>query len=181
MASPLKFPFNNEPTGFDIKTSSYTIPSGKYARVKAVVDIGARQDVPVGAGSFTLASPNSCSINGTTIARSVLTCTIDGGRDTVLPSYAFTLKAIDNDNFNTPISVNGAAISEAASGTQGTRQGEIDMAGGTLVTGGVGVLKVAVSLNPIGNNTDYIWVPSGTVLDGVGNFKWIVEEYNSLS
>jgi hypothetical protein len=34
MAAPIVLPFNNNPASTSIKTAAYTIPSGKYARVK---------------------------------------------------------------------------------------------------------------------------------------------------
>lgn len=51
MSSPLTIPFNHQPISTSVKTSSYTIPAGNYARASVFI---------LGTGTFTIDGLVAC-------------------------------------------------------------------------------------------------------------------------
>lgn len=191
MPAPIVIPFNFNPVTTTVKTGSYTIPAGKYAKVTPV---GAKMlidgvsiypsvtismtgtAVAIGAttsDSMVLNMKNmfleSLSItqtrSGTAASSNATFAFYDFGTRELIYSVTKTY-ALNTLNY-TPLvqcvsdsSTVALNVTAAGSGTSGT---------------------VTSSCNAtfyVKNDTGFIWVPSGAVLNGN---NYIVEEYNQIS
>lgn len=129
--------FNHKPASTTVRTASYTIPAGRYARVVANV---------IGSGAFTI---------GGVVA-------LQGTQNSVISSDNLTVVA-----------------------QQGTVAG-----GGQINIGGLLGTNTSNSLNSVNgggtafneatqqhNLVESYWVPEGTVINGSGTWRAVVEEY----
>jgi hypothetical protein len=179
-AGNLLIPFDFNPVETSIKTSSYTIPEGRYA--------------------FVTPHCSSCTVNSSsllTVTRSITTsATVGIGLSTASIFFrAFTgsqnatknlflgaKNLIANAATTTPIDIyicdgriNIISGSIPSTGTAAVL-GDIQSKTYSLVTGSANALTVSISEGQ-GNG---FWVPSGTVLGGSGSFAWQVTEYNVI-
>tara|TARA_R110000803_G_scaffold154048_1_gene218880 strand:+ start:325 stop:843 length:519 start_codon:yes stop_codon:yes gene_type:complete len=170
----LLIPFNNDPVSTTIKTTSYTIPSGNYARVK-VLDLSTldfeidsvviiEKDEYIGNGTT-----NSAGTKFTNSTNHILI-------GSVAQSVAATTRISDAGGFLTsgnPFSGLAQTIGSA------TGMGVAMMPGDILETtaGVAGSLYWSLKAQNIKQPMEY-WVPAGTVVEGT---KFEVELYNVIT
>jgi hypothetical protein len=129
MTAPFVMPFNFQPTSVSVKTGSYTIPSGKYARVSVAL---------LGDSTFT--------IGGTTCLESK------------------TWSVLSSDNLRL---ADGAATNALFT---------------TVGNTGIGSTGGAFNENPAyGNASCSYFLPAGTVINGTGVWRAVVEEYFNIT
>lgn len=128
MSSPIILPFNFQPVAVSVRTASYTIPTGRYARVLVNLE---------GSATFT--------IGGVTALR--------GTQATVLSTNVirFTNVSGGGQSLNT---ANQSSANNGAAYTSTTQQE-------TVVA--------------------EMWLPAGTVINGTGTWRAVVQEYNVIS
>lgn len=142
------------PTEVSVKTSSYTIPAGKYARVVVECYSG---------GDFFINGNAALTTGPTTPLK------FESGLSSL--SYTVPTGYILSLGTTSASSINGVALS-----SNFISSGEFP--GGTLFTGGTfknvtGVLK---QTNATHKEAEFI-LPSGTVISGSGSWRAVVEEY----
>jgi len=169
MTAPLVVPFNFQPVSVSVKTASYTIPAGQYAYVVAYLQDG---------GSFTIdGSTVLVSKSGGLSARSG---TLTGGQSfTVAANNRWEGQILYTSGTN--VSIGGVSITSPS---------------GTMVTGIV-LGPSAVITHTGTNQTVYsgveipeenfteisegFWVPTGTVINGAGDWRATVSLYNQIT
>lgn len=171
MSAPFIVPFNFQPVSVSVKTTSYTIPSGKYAYVFVEVYSG---------GIFTINAVNSITsdpfLNIDYAGTSTAIYTVPAGYRAIIPVIGST----STDNFY--INGNTAAAFSAGAGHPTGVNIEIGPSG-TLTSGSTfikAVSGVAIPSNATHKETSF-WLPTGTVLSGTSNWRATVMEYNMIS
>jgi len=173
MSAPFFLPFNFQPVSVSVKTGSYTIPAGKYARVTVEVDSG---------GIFTINTINACTSAGF-IAIDQANASLAALSYSVPTDYrgsaAFSSTLTDTYSIagNSTININTNSSSPVG----------IDLGPGSVYSmpGGVasnakGIHGVAIPSNATNRQATY-WLPTGTVINGSGNWRAVVEEYNQIT
>ena len=170
MASNLYIPFNFAPSSVAVKTGSYTIPAGKYARVIVEVDSGgiftinavnavtsaAFANIDVGSGS----SPTSYSVPTGFKASATLSCSSGSG----------TITLNGNSTEVTPVNTYSSEFSIGPGGSYSI----------TGTNGHLHIQGVATPSNATNRQAD-LWVPTGTIINGSGNWRAVVMEYNEIT
>ena len=168
------------PTSTSIKTASYTIPVGKYAKVSAFF-------TGSGSGSAATYTQNSCTLNGVSVLwesfrinRQVNAQTVQFTfPSTAIGSAYLAMQTVINGSFGTNYTFNGYFF------YSGTVANSFDFF--SPIAGGE-VFGISDSVNNnISKSVLVVFnqsikefntcVPSGTVLSGTGTFSWKVEEY----
>jgi hypothetical protein len=175
MSAPFIVPFNFQPVSVSVKTASYTIPAGKYARVVVEVDSG---------GVFTIggvsAVTSSAFVNIDTVAG------FSGGTATYTVPTGFRAEACfapASGGAGTTAQINGNVV-EALGLVQYYDDHSIGPGGVMSVVspgGGVSSVQgVAIPSNATHRQADF-WLPTGAVISGSGNWRAVVMEYNQIS
>ena len=182
MSAAIYVPFNYQTTSTTIKTSSYTIPSGKFAKV----------------------TPLSicCTINGSYLSTSSVSATYSNSIFTMVTSARFTgrivassplfatilyqcgedraAELIQGNNTIDAFFVDGGLFHIVT----GTYQGnggfsyQSVTSGIALVTGPSGIGSATMTTIKL----DPFYCNAGDVLSGItGRFSWLVEEYNAIT
>lgn len=172
----LFLPFNNRPTSTSVKTSTYIIPAGKYARVIAYVEDGGTFSIDgLVALESDLYDGQVVNVSATGIAASY----------TVPAGYFFEGQA-GNKNAGEDISsitIDGNDIKISDSNKM------ISLKAGpgstvTVLSGGLGTGSVLSGYarkeasRTSGNTTESFWLPTGATLTGAGSWRAVVEEYD---
>lgn len=182
----IHIPFNNDPTSVDVKTSSYTIPSGSYAYVTAQVADG---------GTFTIDSTTALdSTSGSSSSATSTTFSISGSSGS--PASLVTVSSgyigeyeleVTSAGGNRTIVVGGVTISGITTGTYNFKLGGGDSisatatgAGGDSISGRIFGYQYAPHLQNTESQGSF-WLPSGTVINGTGTWRATVSLYNELS
>lgn len=173
MASPIIIPFDNNPVAVSVKTASYTIPAGKFARVYVECDSG---------GIFTINAVNAVVTNA------ILNIDV-GNASNVAVSYTAPSGYMAEVAFGASLSgdsyqVNGNGSTSLA-GLDRSRQYKIGPAGTAVFGSGVagnnkGITGAAIPSNATNRQAEF-YLPAGTVISGSGNWKAVVQEYNKIS
>lgn len=154
------------PASISVKTASYTIPAGRYARIVAECDSGGTLTINAVTAITTAAFVN-IDLQGNT---SNFAYTVPSG---------FYAKVTAAAGSGTTFSVNGN-VSQTLAGTAYTSQFEIGPSGTMAVPSsffGIGFVQgVAIPSNAT-NRQGQFFVPTGTVISGTGNWRAVVEEY----
>jgi hypothetical protein len=180
MASRLIVPFDNNPASTSVKTSSYTVPVGKYAKVStlsAFFSIDSVQIYPTGSASVSAPTGTNTTITRPiTPGAYIFSATFTrggGGSNANSGSYGF-------GSFETQV-VTTSSASRTTNGTSQLLTGYSEAPAIWLsATAGInGTAATAVSwyFVPVGAATTF-WVKTGTVLNGN---SYVVEEYNAIS
>lgn len=170
MTSRVIMPFNNNPSSVSVKTTSYTIPAGKYAQVYIEADSG---------GIFT--------IDGVSAVVTAAFVNIDVGSTaglsiTYTAPTGYRSKITTIAQAATTYSLNSNASSSQPASTY-TQVNEVGPSGTVLVAGATGfqyVQGVAIPSNATSREATF-WLPTGTVISGSGNWKAVVQEFYSIS
>ena len=172
MANQFFVPFNNDPVSSTVKTSSYTVPSGKYARV-SVSDTTA--DFTIDAVIVISATSRSGSAISTTTGVKFTN------------SSPYPLRGSVTGDGATAATVRIYPVGSNSSGAQKyelttiTTQDEVLLNVGDTIevtaigTGSTVYWNFDATTAPF--QKEY-WVPAGTVLNGA---KFMVELFNSIS
>jgi hypothetical protein len=181
MSASFIVPFNQQPVSTSVKTTSYTIPAGKYARVTGKITSDNSFSTATGTLGFL-------AIDGSPV-QYVNNYGINRVWSTGLTNF-FTIPTQSSGNMTYWIQNTGAGA------TAFTINGvfSISLAAGATSTGSFNVtpgdqLNFSVAQTGrfygavIGNKSIDIslWVPAGTVLTGSVLPIWVVEEYNMIS
>ena len=153
------------PTSISVKTASYTIPAGKYARIVAECDSG---------GIFTINAVNAVTTSAfvnidASTANSVL-YTVPIGFKASVSASTITAAATLTVNGNGNLGIGANAFSQVF---------EIGP-NGTISLSGIGSTTAIQGLATPSNATHRqgeFYVPTGTVISGTGNWRAVVEEY----
>lgn len=133
MSAPLVVPFNFQPSAVSVKTGSYTIPAGKYAKVTVNLE---------GSATFTIGGVTAIRGTQNSVLGSSLLTTFNGGG----------AGSADNNSLSTgvPTSENSAGAAFSSATDQKTVIAEL-------------------------------WLPTGTVIDGTGTWRAVVQEFNNIT
>lgn len=177
MASRLIVPFDNNPVAVSVKTSSYTIPVGRFARVYVECDSG---------GIFTINAVNAV-VTSPFINVDVVGTNADAVY-TVPTGYSFIAASAGGATGNSAVFFNGnsvAAYTEPASASANICGAQVGP-GGSITAGRFSgsddpqVAGVAIPSNATNRQAEF-FLPTGTVINGSGNWKAVVQEYNVIS
>jgi hypothetical protein len=177
MAAPIVIPFNNNPSSISSKTASYTIPTGKYARVgNATPDLsvngvlaGISRVFSISSSAVSATLTYGFTVSGTGFYVSSWSVT-NGGIATTTASIGFGSTA----------GFNAVTISRVNSGsTNGTAFTRMMNEGyySLTTTNQSTVQSMTSTIYALPTNY-FFWAPSGTVLAGASFF---IEEYNQIS
>jgi hypothetical protein len=177
----INIPFNFQPESVDVKTSLYTIPSGKYAKVVAYCPVGSQ--FLIGGTAALISSTaivNSISDAGTLSA----TTTIKGaaGGNTV---FEGTLRIITGSG-NWSLQVGGINILTPTAGTYELKVGPDDniVLAELLGTDNISYSLVGYEYSRTERDTELteeFWVTSGTQLNVTGSARFTVMLFNEIS
>jgi len=168
---------NTSPASISVKTASYTIPAGKYARV-----IPNRADFTIN-GSF-LSTSSTCSVNvaGAVGVPASSSYQIDFTTGSLITSYSITNSSANystgglyfgNSTYTPIVSLTRTTN---GTGTSGAVTVPIPAVSTTLNCYSAAFTNVTFSLTyrSFQNSIADIWISSGTVL---GGSSYVVEEY----
>ena len=182
MAAPIVVPFNfSPPVSPSIKTTSYTVPTGKYAQVKAYFE-----------GMETQTANATTTLNSRTI-------TLNGVTILVPYSQGVTgnISGITSSTYTLPRS--GYIFVTYFSGTAGGSSVTIGSLNTGVLSANTIYVSSGVSSNFIVGNTGVVtilfntkitydvetsatfWAKAGDVITGTGNWRALVTEYNVIS
>lgn len=181
MSASFIVPFNQQPVSTSVKTTSYTIPAGRYARVTGRIT----SDNSFSAATGTL---GFLAIDGSPVQyvnNFLINRTMSG------VSAIFTMPAQFSGTMSYWVlnTSPGTITFSIDSGTNvslppstGTASGICNVLPGTAITYSVAANGRFVA-QCLGNKSIDIslWVPAGTVLTGSVLPIWVVEEYNMIS
>lgn len=172
MPAPFVIPFNNCPISISVKTASYTIPAGKYARIITEVDSGGLFTIDAVTAMSSAAFVNIDSGNAT---NAVLNYTVPTG----FRAEVTCATTVAGDTYT----VNGNSATSMGANAQSTPL-QVGPAGTVSLGAGVvnnkGIHGTAYPSNATNRQATF-WVPTGTVISGSGNWKAVVQEYNVIS
>jgi hypothetical protein len=155
------------PASISVKTASYTIPAGRYARVYTECDSG---------GVFTINAVNAV------VTSPFINVDVNTGAATVsytVPSgYLAALNCGMTNGTTATLAING----NLSIGGNQIQQGTFGAGPGgsySLVSSSFNVVTLQGVATPSNatNRQATFYVPTGTVISGSGNWKAIVEEY----
>jgi len=173
-------PFNFEPISTTIKTSSYAIPSGRYARVKPFFLDSVSFDTS--ATVFTISDPHTASLNGVVVAVSTIVATYINATDVAitLPSYDM-LARIQAGYTSGTLTYKIRTIKTFSFSADGGLTAQVN--GGSLVVSGGSLSSMLITLepNPAVHLFEPFWVKEGDTLAGTGSYRWLVEEYYKIT
>lgn len=172
MSAPFIVPFNHCPVSVSVITSSYTVPSGKYAKVVAECDSG---------GIVTLNGSNAITtaafVNVDVTSSSTATYTVPSNyRASVCGATAAADTFVINGNVGGSIGANAytQAYDVGPGGTFATNFTFLSGSGTRAVQG------VAIPSNATNRQAEF-FLPAGTVLSGSGNWRAVLMLYNVIS
>lgn len=170
MSAAFVIPFNFQPTSVSVKTGSYTIPAGKYARVVVECDSG---------GTFTIDTVTAV----TTAAFVNVDTVVVNNTSTYTVPTGFRASVTSIGPSNTTFIVNGNN-SESITGNTYTKEFNIGPAGSmsliSVGAGNHGVQGVAIPSNATNRQAEF-WLPTGTVINGTGTWRAVVMEFNQIT
>jgi hypothetical protein len=172
MSAPFIIPFNFQPVSTSVKTASYTIPAGKYARVKPL-----RADFTLNGVSLGVTAINIVSVSG-----SIASLSVSPLSGSVLISHTIEITTGS-------VSATGTIFTGTGSPAVGTISRTF--IGSTTAAIAIPVAGVAFSISVLCAATanysvthasfseppDSFWIPSGVLTGSM----YIVEEYNNIT
>lgn len=170
-------PFNFQPASVSVKTSSYTIPTGSYAYVQAQVDDG---------GTFTIDAATALSSEGETTsaiaAVDAESASTDATLYTVPSGYIFEGQVVGSGGAD--LDIGGAtAVKNIPTTTTPVKagSGQVIAINGTP-SGLVSLTGYAIrKFEPETNASGSFWLPTGTVINGTGNWRATVSLFDEIS
>lgn len=164
-------PFNNRPFSTDVKTSSYTIPSGYFARVFAVADAGATVTVD---SDTLLSNSGGVSLAAVNLNDEGETYTIPAGNyfeGLVSVSSGISSARFGDGTFTIPLALNAITYN-------------LKFGPGTIIeshtgTGNVWILGYLKSSDTVA--TADVWVKTGAVVNGTGTWRAFVMLYADIT
>lgn len=167
MSAPFIIPFDNNPVSVSVVTSSYTIPSGKFARVLAECDSG---------GNVTVNGSNIITTSAI-VSVSVQNVSNVGVSYTVPSNYEFEGQTA---GAGTEVLVVGS-VPLGSSYYLGLRGGPGQSF--TIAAGGFGGRSITGTAKPSNatNRQGDFYLPEGSVLSGSGSWRALVQIYNKIS
>jgi hypothetical protein len=167
MSSVVYSPFNQNPAAVSVKTASYTIPAGRYARLVVEADSGGTFTI---GGVTALSTASFVNVNVSSASAPLTYTTPTGSRSVVSGSTGAT-----GANYQ----VNSSSSAPGLAANAFSPLYELGAGGTMTVSGGANMRIVGVEIPGNATNRQAVfWVPSGTVINGTGNWRAVVEEYN---
>ena len=198
MSSKVLIPFNNNPASTSVKTASYTIPAGKYAKI---YNTGVWLNDSLGANPTTATklSP-SIQIDGKTIPSSLYlqvtaTSSTAATRTITYPNveintqniYAFASSNQTSNPLNVSITRFGnatftvTAAAASVSSTDNTSNFTSSVVF-QIAAAVIGSTTYTARVSIENSEKKDFWLPSGTVITvPIGTGRYILEEYNNIS
>ena len=178
MSSRILVPFDNNPAAVSVKTASYTIPAGRFAKVYVEVDSGGIFTINGVNAVVTSAFANVDVYNATTTAVSY----------TVPTGFRAELRMLANSPTDFTISGNANGPLYVQNGNAPSNyipESLVSLGpGSTVVSGSVNtgksIVGVAIPSNATNRQAEF-YLPTGTVISGSGNWRATVQEYNLIS
>lgn len=195
MSSRVFVPFDNNPASVSIKTSSYIIPEGKYAKVNtlsALFSMNGTQIYPSQSISFSVSDLYSTESTGATtntqgfsvgnsayIYSASLTRSGNSTSSTISASWGIGTESNYSYSIgNLSRTTNGTtSIAPNVNCSTITLWVSVSANNNTSNQSTTGSISLSVYYIPVGVLTEF-WVPSGTVLNGN---NYTVTEYNAIS
>ena len=177
MSSPIYIPssgFNNNPVSTTVRTASYTIPAGRYARIVAECDSGGIVTINGSNAMTSSAFINVANTGSVGFSTSTFYTVPSNYRlDTAAITSASSTSAPFIPLGGTNISIGGANFNQGSVGAS-FGPGQI-----LQIYNNTGyVVGVATPSNATNRQGEF-WLPTGTVLSGTGNWRAVVTEYNT--
>lgn len=173
MSSRVFVPFDNNPLAVSVKTASYTIPTGRFAKVYVECDSG---------GQFTIngavAVKTDAFINIDIAGGNNLTYTVPSGYYAIFASAGGTQTG--SAYFNGNISSDYGVSAGSSALVQGTSVGPGGSITVLLNSGFSEIAGTAIPSNATHRQAEF-FLPAGTIISGSGNWKAVVMEYNAIS
>jgi hypothetical protein len=200
MSAPLVIPFNFQPVQTVVTNASYTVPSGKYAKIVAFFTAG--RSVSVNATNLVPATTNDSikyiTLNGSNILmEKVINVTLTAARTTLNGSTTATYNLTGFYGANSTYSITTYVSSTVTTSpfpsnpTSGVTSGTFSFSGTAFATCAVGGSAANPSITAIlglSNSTlsDKIefWAKAGDVITATASsapFSIIYTEYNNIS
>jgi hypothetical protein len=180
MASPLIIPFDNNPVSASVKTTSYTIPSGKFARVYVAAHSGGTMSIN---GVIAVDTDPFLNVDVSTATNAVFTYTVPVGYAFYPATFGQTsgfahtgyLNGNTAASFPVPVTSASAQVTGMAIGPSGTISMNYNATSTTRQLAGL-----AVPSNKTHAEVEF-FLPAGTVITGAGSWRAVVQEYNAIS
>lgn len=167
----IALPFNFQPTSVDVKTASYTIPSGKYAYVTVNVENGGSFSID---GSDALLSQSQVDGSVSAVNSSGVNTTLY----TVPSGYRFEGQAYCGTSSNPTIGGTQISLSTTLTTIKaGSGQAIVAPTHTTMFLTGYAIREHEGETNA----TASFWLPSGAVINGSGTWKATVSLFNELT
>jgi outer membrane lipoprotein SlyB len=167
MSAPFIVPFNFQPVSVSVKTGSYTIPSGKYARVYVECENG---------GTFTINGNTAMDTDALLSATTHQTNSGIAVTYTTPANYRAEVIYLDSGTINGFVGGNSGGVLKNNYFSIGPGQ--------TVSTSNIGtfgsIIGSAIPGNATNRNADF-WLPTGTVINGTGIWRAVVMEYNEIT
>ena len=172
MSAPFFLPFNFQPSSVAVKTGSYTIPAGKYARVTVEVDSGGIFTIDAVSALTSAAFVNVDSTSGS--GTGSVTYTVPTGFKASVSGIATGESAFSVNNNGDQLLGTSIHTNLFNIGPAGTL---------TVYTSLLGFARVQGLATPSNatNRQATFWLPTGTIINGSGNWRAVVEEYNEIT
>jgi hypothetical protein len=182
MAAPIVLPFNFSPSASpSVKTTSYTVPTGKYAQVKCYFEGIETQT----ANTTTVLNSRTITLNGVTVlvpyaqgcfgnSGSIGTFTITLNR----PGFIL-LNAGSNINNGGSFAIGPLSILTTSGGVTYSLSGVSTTF--TFTVGLAGDIRYLASIRYETPQESTFWAKAGDVITGTGNWRALVTEYNAIS
>lgn len=173
-------PFNYQPTSVSVKTSSYTIPAGSYARVQVQVINGGTftidgttclQSLAATAGDVNAVDVNTSSNNATLF--------------TVTAGYRFEGQVYVSGWTSINIAVGGEVVEDLNAGgfiNIKAADGQAIAVSSGSGTGSTTLTGYEIREHKSATHAELdIWLPTGTVINGTGDWAATVSLFNEIT
>ena len=169
----INIPFNFQPTTVSVETSSFTVPSGKYANVNAYVENG---------GSFTIDGDSALISQAGVLADVIKVASENTASYTVPDGYRFEGQATHAANASVVIdSVKAGECDDLVAASIKAGPGSVIKTTGASNTN-IDITGFSIrESSPETNSTHSFWLPSGTVISGSGSWRATVSLFNEIS
>lgn len=198
MSAPFVIPFNNCPSSVSVKTASYTIPSGKYAKIKKVnstLSTSGLNALNVALTKTFSELELSLSVDGLPYDYFNARCSGTVTRTTSgAASYTINLPLSYVSELSSVCAIGGTAPTSSSFRWAGTAVTSLAVAGFMSFIGPINQFVASVSVAASGSFTNIFdfeicyknivedfWLPSGSVVSCPVGCAFIVTEYNQIS
>lgn len=175
MGAPMVVPFDNNPVAVSVKTASYTVPVGKFIRAYVECDSGGIFTIN-GVNAVVTAAFANIDLQGT--SATPITHSVPTGFRSVIAAFSDVGSGAFTVNGNTPAGASPTTPNQNAGGFELGPGGSFAVAAGAL--GQRTITGVSIPSQATNRQAEF-YLPAGTIINGSGNWKAVVMEYNVIS